>query len=394
MSLAAALERAADALHDDADVIRPANGDPRRLLEELSAEAAARVLGWLLREAPDEADELLEDWEEDDAGVAVVLALSEDGLSKAGRKVLRRTRHRLRSRGVAGAEPAPRPVVAALPAIEDDFAAGLVTGPDPTGLQLAYLVEADPSGGGRLFELTLDADRGVVDLRVYGSSRSRIRGFLREVAGRSGLSAVEAPPDSIRALVARVAERQATDRPEPGELSEWRSHVAGAPADAVPPGALVASALSGDPSPASLRQVVERVQNGEVGPWPAPASVLEPVVERIRSRAESKLLVDATQRRQQADEALGESLGEVFTEAGAAATADRFRAAAYVHWRRDDEATAELYLSAAAAFEKLPVEDNPIARALLEATLAPLFASLEQDREPEEEAAPSLVAKP
>ena len=48
MSLATALERAAEALPSEADVIRPANGDPDRLLAGLSAEGAVRVLVSLL----------------------------------------------------------------------------------------------------------------------------------------------------------------------------------------------------------------------------------------------------------------------------------------------------------------------------------------------------------
>ena len=43
MSLAGALEQAASALPDAADAIRPANGDPVRLLELLDPETAARV---------------------------------------------------------------------------------------------------------------------------------------------------------------------------------------------------------------------------------------------------------------------------------------------------------------------------------------------------------------
>ncbi len=47
MSLPDALERAASELASDAEAIRPANGDPARLLELLDPEAAARVLAWL-----------------------------------------------------------------------------------------------------------------------------------------------------------------------------------------------------------------------------------------------------------------------------------------------------------------------------------------------------------
>ena len=48
MSLPDSLERAASALANDADDIRPANGDPNQLLSLLDATAQCRVLNWLL----------------------------------------------------------------------------------------------------------------------------------------------------------------------------------------------------------------------------------------------------------------------------------------------------------------------------------------------------------
>ena len=47
MSLSEVLEAAAIALAGDAEAIRPANGDPVRLLASLDSDAAARVLGWI-----------------------------------------------------------------------------------------------------------------------------------------------------------------------------------------------------------------------------------------------------------------------------------------------------------------------------------------------------------
>ena len=111
VGLPEALERAASALPADADAIRPANGDPARLLELLDAEAAARVLRWLLTNEPADGAELAGAWAEDpEAGLAALLRVTEERLPKAGRKALRRAHHRLRSRGVElpEAEPAQR----------------------------------------------------------------------------------------------------------------------------------------------------------------------------------------------------------------------------------------------------------------------------------------------
>ncbi len=80
MSLAGALERAAEALPSEADAIRPANGDPRRLLAALAPEGAARVLAALLEREEEEAEELLDAWLVEPGGVAAVLAVDEASL--------------------------------------------------------------------------------------------------------------------------------------------------------------------------------------------------------------------------------------------------------------------------------------------------------------------------
>ena len=68
MSLPEALEAAADALRGDADAIRPANGDPVRLLSSLDPDAAARVLGWVLVHRPEDGAELADAWGSEASG--------------------------------------------------------------------------------------------------------------------------------------------------------------------------------------------------------------------------------------------------------------------------------------------------------------------------------------
>jgi hypothetical protein len=115
MSLAEALERAASALTADADVIRPANGDPFQLLDSMDSEAAARLLTWLLANECDDAGDLVEAWAEDDRGVAALAGVDEAALPKAGRKALGRIFHRLRSSGVELRPRTAEAVVSRLP---------------------------------------------------------------------------------------------------------------------------------------------------------------------------------------------------------------------------------------------------------------------------------------
>ena len=91
LETAEALERAASALPDAAEGIRPANGDPTRLLELLDADTAARVLEWLLGNEAADGAELAGLWAEDPgAGAEALLRVEAERLPKAASFSLQR----------------------------------------------------------------------------------------------------------------------------------------------------------------------------------------------------------------------------------------------------------------------------------------------------------------
>jgi len=393
VGLPEALERAATALPGDADAIRPANGDPAALLRVLDTEAAARVLGWLLAHEPEAGAELADTWAEDpEAASGPLPRLQGDSLPKAGRKALSRARHRLRSRGVEVPDAPSAAVVAKLPPIEEEVQAAFVSAVDPRGTRLAYLVESNPAGGVRLFELVLDEERGVVEFEVYATGRSKARQFLRDLRARERFPAVEAPADAVRALVRQIAEGQPAARPLPRGFIEFRSHVAEPGPGARTPGALAREALGPVTDATALSRATELVRRHEIGPWPTAASVLEKVAERIGELAKSPLVISPAARREQAQSLLAEAQGEVFSEPVAAYTAQRFEESAYVLWKTDREADAKACLAAADSFRAGQMTENPVARALLEAVMAPVLAGLEEPAP--REAEPSLLVKP
>jgi hypothetical protein len=281
LGLPEALERAAGALAAHADAIRPANGDPATLLDNLGSDGGARVLEWLLSNLPVEGEELASAWCDEAGGDEALRRVRGDSLSKAGRKALRRIQHRLRSRGASLPSEAPAPVVAKLPPLEDRLEAALVSPVDPRGSRVAYLVEPNPQGGARMFEAMIDEERGVLSFEVYSAGRSRIRRFLRE-AGREGrFAGVEAPVESVRALLERIAASQPKDRPLPRSFAEWRSRVASPPEGALSPGELALRELGDEVTPERLRRVVELVRAGELGPWPPGGDALVRCAERV-----------------------------------------------------------------------------------------------------------------
>ena len=364
MSLADILEGAASALPDDADAIRPANGDPFQLLALVGADGGTRVLTWLLVHEPESGAELALAWMDLEGGPEVIAALEEDALPKTGRKALRRVLHGLRSRGIPLPRRAPRATVARLPQIEDDIEAAYVSALDPRGARLCYLVEPNPAGGARLFEMLLDEARGVVDFEVYSAGRSRIRRFVRDAAMRSRFPAVSAPPAALRALVARIVSRHPVGRAFPQGFGEWRSTLAVA---GETPGDLARQALGAEPDEEALARAVELVKKGALGPW-------GPAARELAEMAETALQEMAKQESGQEDWA--PLAARLYGDERASATAMRLRESAWVLWKLDRLDDARACLHAAETFDDTDAPQGPVAAALTEALLAPALDGL------------------
>lgn len=379
MSLADTLESAASALAADADAIRPANGDPVQLLSLLGDEGGRRVLEWLLVNEPDGGAELALAWVDVDGGPEVLSAfvatVDEGDLPKPGRKALRKALHKLRSRGVTLPErPKGEPVVARLPRIEDDFESAFVSALDPRGARLVYIAESNPSGGARMFEILLDENRGIVDFQVYSAGRSRIRKFLKEAVSRSRFPGVDATPESLRALVARVAARHPVDRVLPGSFSEWRSKLA---VEGETPGDLAATELAGAGDADALARAAELVKKGSLGPWgPSPSELSERVESSLEEAAAGE---PGSENWADFAERLSGS------EADAAICAERFRESAYILWKLEQPDDARACLAAAEAFTSRPVAENVVAQAMAETLLTPALDAIRARQHPHEE---------
>ncbi|MBW1844346.1 MAG: hypothetical protein JRJ05_08395, partial [Deltaproteobacteria bacterium] len=213
MSLPESLERAASELGGLADQIRPANGDPHRLLDELNTEQAGQLLAWILQEEPDAAGELISVWGDAEAGAAILLAVPDEGIPKAGRKLLRKARHRLRSQGIEVTPPEPpSKTTRRVTGARDRWQVAHLSTPDFRGARVGYLVDSHPAGGARLFEIRFDEARGILDFKLYNAGRTRVRGFLKSLTEGSGQRLFEVERDPLRALVRRASLAQPIDR--------------------------------------------------------------------------------------------------------------------------------------------------------------------------------------
>lgn len=396
VGLPEALERAAAALPELADVIRPANGDPFVLLDELPGPQAEALLRWMFENEPDDGVELALDWaEEPDEGLAPLVALQHGELAKTGRKALRRVLHRLRSAGVELPEAPRRETVSTLPPVEDGIDEAMVTALDPTGARLVYLAMPHPGSGARLFMVALDEERGVLEFEVYTAPRRDARRFLRDFQQRKKFAGVQVGSDSVRRLIARALEVHPPDKPLPRGFTEWRTRLSDVPEGATTPGEQARAALGteGD-AEAGVARVTAMVEEGELGPWIPRAEVLDETVKKLRELEESTVIVSGATRREQAEEILEQALADLYAEPSAARAALRLEESAFVLWKAGKEDDARACLHAAARFEGAPA-DNPVARAALNRLMRPVLESLDkEDAGAPGEEEPSLILQP
>jgi len=241
----------------------------------------------------------------------------------------------------------------------------------------------------------LDDERGVLEVEIYTTGRSRARQFLREVGGGGRFSAVEASPEAVRALVDRVAREQAEDRPLPRGFAEWRSRVVAAPEGTATPGEEAREALGEDAEDDSaVERAAELVRRREIGPWPPASESLVALGEELAEIGRSRIIVSPLRRRERAEAVLREGGERIFDEAFAEITARRFEESAYVLGKRDAVEAARCCLAAARAFRTRPAASNPVAKAILEVVLEPALRKLEEETENESEGEKSLLVKP
>lgn len=391
MSLPEALERAAEALPDQADLIRPANGDPAQLLATMDADGSQNVLVWLLANEPVAGEELLLAWCDDDRGVERVQSIDVKQLPKSGKKLLRTALHRLRTSGIALAAPGTaKPVVSKLSEVADDISGVYMTPVDPRGSFLLFLVESNPSGGARLFQILLDERRGIVEFEVYNTGRSKTRSFIRKLtdstpAGSAGAEMIDG--EIARGMLRRIAGSHPADRPFPRAFSEWRRKLENGAADDTPGDAV--RRVLGEPSEEIAKgadeRVAERVRSAEIGPWPPQTSRLTEVSSRLSTAIDDVVDKQGEARSDALEEALTEATAAVFEGEYAGHTAARFEANAYLAFKAEREAEARDYLAAGDRFRAGNLGKDRVARALTETFMASILKRMTEQAPPGEE---------
>jgi hypothetical protein len=271
--------------------------------------------------------------------------------------------------------------VVTLARVEEEIAGAYVSAIDPTGTRIAYFLEPHPNGGVRVFEVVFDDARGIGGFRVLQAARGNARRFLKDLAAENKGAAEELPASSVRAVVARAAQRQPADRPLPRGFAEWRSRVAVAPEGTLLPGEIAEAALGARVQPDDLRAAVKLVEEGRLGPWPPLREQLLPILERVRADLASPLVISGAAQAARLEDRLTEALSAVYDADASALAAHRCRESAFSFWRSGDETAARACLAAARAFASASPAENPVARALLARVLQPAFEALVRESE-------------
>jgi hypothetical protein len=376
MSLPESLERAATELTELADKIRPANGDPHRLLDELAADEAGQLLAWMLDQATDDAVELVEEWGESDAGVELLLGVSDAGVSKAGRKLLRKAKHRLRSQGIAveaAAPPATR-VKKSVMASGDKWQVAHVSSPDFRGARMGYIVESHPSGGARLFEIRFDEGRGLLDFKIYNAGRSKVRGFLKSLTENSGRRLFEVDRDALRALIWRASQAQPTDRPLPTSYIEWRTRLFSDELERVQtPGDQIRKALGEGDLPSALVALAGEVKAGRLGPWPPQTSWVGDWMDKGRDAVDG---LEGEPRATAIDTWIEDVTNALDADSDQALIGRHLDELAWVKSQEGDEDGAKAMLAVSGALESDAEVSKAFTRARVESLFEPYLASL------------------
>ena len=376
MSLPESLERAATELTELADKIRPANGDPHRLLDELAADEAGQLLAWMLDQATDDAVELVEEWGESDAGIELLLGVSDAGVSKAGRKLLRKAKHRLRSQGIAveaAAPPATR-VKKSVMASGDKWQVAHVSSPDFRGARMGYIVESHPSGGARLFEIRFDEGRGLLDFKIYNAGRSKVRGFLKSLTENSGRRLFEVDRDALRALIWRASQAQPTDRPLPTSYIEWRTRLFSDELERVQtPGDQIRKALGEGDLPSALVALAGEVKAGRLGPWPPQTSWVGDWMDKGRDAVDG---LEGEPRATAIDTWIEDVTNALDADSDQALIGRHLDELAWVKSQEGDEDGAKAMLAVSGALESDAEISKAFTRARVESLFEPYLASL------------------
>jgi hypothetical protein len=282
-----------------------------------------------------------------------------DARDKRLAKPARRGLHVLKTRGVALPAPQKREFVVRGPFAEADqpSLASLIDG---RGERIVWLLRPNADKGFDLFQAEISESRGLLAFTAGAITRKDWRAHSKKLLDDARLGVAEIPARHARWLIEQAYQRTrvvpesfAAARLDLGAVEVPDRHPA---LDLAPPDPTLA------PRTGELHQLYE------VGPWLPTRESLQALDVQIGQIATSRLIVDATQRRQQIEEAILKEVEHAATPEARQLLANRlYETALLLASRgRGDEARLATTAAQITLDASVPVEHNGFLRRLWE----------------------------
>lgn len=278
--------------------------------EPISPERAGDLLALAQMEFEAAVDSLVQTGAD---AVPLLQRLEETARSRQQSKLARRGLHRLRSRGIASAQPAriARRTTLRRPARDPDR--GVVSQPDPLGRRALFLV-APSRAGADLYEVLLSDVDGVLAATLTPTRRREARAFLRELREHAEKKFLEIPCEELCALVARAWDRRA----EPLAAGVDQAVVAALleRSGAATPGERLRTELAerSERLPVAEAEATlrEQISSGGLLSWPVEPGAVAELAAQLEEIEESPLVLPAAQTRERSTELMEKSAAAVF----------------------------------------------------------------------------------
>ncbi len=261
---------------------------------------------------------------------------------KQARKMVRRSLHRLKSRGIDVGDSSRGERRSVLAPLEEQLEQGAVTPPDPLGRRALFLF-LPVRGGTRIYEILLSDIEGVLHLERVEARRPDARSFLRRLQEERKGRILRVEGAAVRALVRRAQEsRSGSAAPaiDPKLLAEL---LAGESTET--PGEQVRSKLMDAAQRLTQNQadtvLRQRVERRELPAWLLAGEDVQEAARELGELERSQLVLSAVQKRERAHKVLSRAAERILDEATCRRLAQRLdETAAFLLEGGDEEGAA------------------------------------------------------
>jgi hypothetical protein len=278
------------------------------------------------------------------AEAADLLAEMESGASGVLRREVRRALFKLRQHGI---EPTrvSMPEAPRVAALGDTGLSGVISGFDPEGGRIAWLVKPRAQGGIHFLWALLSDTEGLTAVRANVVSRRELRDQRRELEEHSGVKTVDADWRLVDYIMCEAYRRTPeAHRGAVGSFLMLRAEfVASSPSsEFIHPIYNEALAEPAEPS-------LDLLKEPEVSSWKLSADDLKPYVDEIAEMEQSPLVLNEVQQRERVDQIVARAIGDLFAGERAVRARRRLEDTAYFFARTGRRDAARSAAAAAAA---------------------------------------------